>query len=215
MLNVLTSRFYYKSKEIICADSNYKIRYTLTSCVKQPWRYISFMLYQSQYFYFIVDFFKNVKWLTLVKRVHPRGFAHICLHIGFSTRNVMYCFSKAYEFVHINQNVQVPIRLDIRANQIDYELQLRMQLADWNIILGNMTLFWHTCVLCTVNQLYMFHLSYCGNVSIPSSPLTAHIYRQVSNIRRTKSQQLKDSRTVLRLSLPIPLKPDVKSRMKM
>ena len=42
-----------------------------------------------------------------------------------------------------------------------------------------------------------------------------HDYRQVSNIRRTKSQHLKDSRTVLRLSLPNPLKPDVKSRMKM
>ena len=40
-------------------------------------------------------------------------------------------------------------------------------------------------------------------------------YRQVSNIRRTKSQHLKDSRTVLRLPLPNPLKPDVKSRMKM
>ena len=40
-------------------------------------------------------------------------------------------------------------------------------------------------------------------------------YRQVSNIRRTKSQHLKDSRTVLRLSLPNPLKPDVKPRMKM
>ena len=40
-------------------------------------------------------------------------------------------------------------------------------------------------------------------------------YRQVSNIRRTKSQHLKDSRTVLRLSLPNPLKPDFKSRMKM
>ena len=40
-------------------------------------------------------------------------------------------------------------------------------------------------------------------------------YRQVSNIRRTKSQHLKDSRTVLRLSLPNPLKADVKSRMKM
>ena len=41
------------------------------------------------------------------------------------------------------------------------------------------------------------------------------MYRQVSNIRRTKSQHLKDSRTVMRLSLPNPLKPDVKSRMKM
>ena len=40
-------------------------------------------------------------------------------------------------------------------------------------------------------------------------------YRQVSNIRRTKSQHSKDSHTVLRLSLPNPLKPDVKSRMKM
>ena len=40
-------------------------------------------------------------------------------------------------------------------------------------------------------------------------------YRQVSNIRRTEFQHLKDSRTVLRLSLPNPLKPDVKSRMKM
>ena len=40
-------------------------------------------------------------------------------------------------------------------------------------------------------------------------------YRQVSNIRRTKSQHLKDSRTSLWLSLPNPLKPDVKSRMKM
>ena len=41
------------------------------------------------------------------------------------------------------------------------------------------------------------------------------VYRQVSNIRRTKSQHLKDPRAVLRLSLPNPLKPDVKSRMKM
>ena len=40
-------------------------------------------------------------------------------------------------------------------------------------------------------------------------------YRQVSNISRTKSQHLKDSRTVLRLSLSNPLKSDVKLRMKM
>ena len=40
-------------------------------------------------------------------------------------------------------------------------------------------------------------------------------YHQVSNISHTKSQHLKDPRTVLRLSLPNPLKPDVKSRMKM
>ena len=40
-------------------------------------------------------------------------------------------------------------------------------------------------------------------------------YRQVCNIRRTKFQHLKDSRTVLWLSLRNLLKPDVKSRMKM
>ena len=40
-------------------------------------------------------------------------------------------------------------------------------------------------------------------------------YRQVSNIRRTKSQHPKDSHTVLQLSLPKPLMPYVKSRMKM
>ena len=41
------------------------------------------------------------------------------------------------------------------------------------------------------------------------------IYRQVSNIRRTKFKHLIDSRTVLRLPLPNPLKPYVESRMKM
>ena len=44
------------------------------------------------------------------------------------------------------------------------------------------------------------------------NPIYSMNYRQVSNIRRTKSQHLKDSRTVLRLSLP---KQGVKSRMKM
>ena len=42
-----------------------------------------------------------------------------------------------------------------------------------------------------------------------------NMYCQVSSIRRTKSQHLKDPRTVLWLSLSNPLKPDVKSRMKM
>ena len=45
--------------------------------------------------------------------------------------------------------------------------------------------------------------------------LLSEINRQVSNIRRTKSKHLKDSCTVLRVSLLNPLKPDVKSRMKM
>ena len=40
-------------------------------------------------------------------------------------------------------------------------------------------------------------------------------YRQISNISRTKSQNLNDSSLVLQLPLPNPLKPCVKSRMKM
>ena len=36
------------------------------------------------------------------------------------------------------------------------------------------------------------------------------MYRKIANIRRTKSQNLNDSRLVLQLSLPNLLKPDVK-----
>ena len=41
------------------------------------------------------------------------------------------------------------------------------------------------------------------------------IYRKISNIRRTKSPNLIVSRLVLQLSLPNPMNPDVRSRMKM
>ena len=58
-------------------------------------------------------------------------------------------------------------------------------------------------------------ISNCNQSDNYSNALAANNYRQVSNIRRTKSQHLKISHTVLRLSLPNPLKPDVKSRMKM
>ena len=42
-----------------------------------------------------------------------------------------------------------------------------------------------------------------------------HKYRKISNINRTKSQHLDVSLLVLQLYLPNPLKPGVKSRMKM
>ena len=47
---------------------------------------------------------------------------------------------------------------------------------------------------------------FCANV-----PTYVNRYRQVSNIRRTKSQHLKDSHTVLGLTLPNPFKPDVEN----
>ena len=40
-------------------------------------------------------------------------------------------------------------------------------------------------------------------------------YCRISNVSHTKSQNFNVSRPVLWLSLPNPLKPDVKSRMKM
>ena len=46
-------------------------------------------------------------------------------------------------------------------------------------------------------------------------PVSVAGYRQISNIRRIKSQNLKVSRFVPQLSLRNLLKPDVKSRMKM
>ena len=45
--------------------------------------------------------------------------------------------------------------------------------------------------------------------------VTYQTYRKVSNIRRTKYQNLNDSRLILQLSVPNPLKPSVKSIMKM
>ena len=42
-----------------------------------------------------------------------------------------------------------------------------------------------------------------------------YAYRQISNIRRTKSQTLNVSCLVLLLSLSNPLKPDIKSTIKM
>ena len=43
----------------------------------------------------------------------------------------------------------------------------------------------------------------------------AWVYHKISNISRTKSQNLNDSHLVLQSSLPNPLRPGVKSRMKM
>ena len=61
-----------------------------------------------------------------------------------------------------------------------------------------------------------FHSNFPGANELKSRcPWLSIIYRQVSNIRRTKSKHLRDSCTVLRLSLPNPLNTDVKSRMKM
>ena len=53
----------------------------------------------------------------------------------------------------------------------------------------------------------------CVTKVISRNKLTT--YRKISNIRRTKSQNLNESRPVWQLFLPNPLNPGVKSKMKM
>ena len=51
-------------------------------------------------------------------------------------------------------------------------------------------------------------------IAMQCGPVPIHT-RKISNIRRTKSETLNDYRLVVQLSLPNPMKPGVKSRMKM
>ena len=66
------------------------------------------------------------------------------------------------------------------------------------------------CSLC-------FVAPWVGGVLAAGQPYIQHNenYRKIFNITRTKSPNLNVSRLVLQLSLPNPMKPDVKSRMKM
>ena len=63
-----------------------------------------------------------------------------------------------------------------------------------------------------IDDCWMYSQLYDAEMQFRHSQTTC---RQVSNIRRTTTQHLKDSPTVLQLSLQNPLKPNVKSRMKM
>ena len=53
------------------------------------------------------------------------------------------------------------------------------------------------------------------NVTVRHANRTRYIYRKLSNISRTQSQNFNVSRLVLQLSLLIPLRPGVESRMEM
>ena len=62
---------------------------------------------------------------------------------------------------------------------------------------------------------YSMHLVCIHGVALPCIYIWKDMYRKITNTRRTKFQYLNDSHFVLQLSLPIPLKPGVKLRMKM
>ena len=104
-----------------------------------------------------------------------------------------------------------------------------IQYVSWNIHPG--LLFFWVFFLCVWLYLYSINVFITFDIFITATDDLSSVvcmkcvttsrkhsminYRLVSNISRTKSPHLKDSRTVLWLSLPNPLKPDVKSRMKM
>ena len=99
--------------------------------------------------------------------------------------------------------------------------QLIWSICDWWLLSRT----WHWCHLLVLS---LGEVSYCegecdvdcSRTCMPSVRILGHchsmsIYRKVSNIRCTKCQNLNDSRLVLQLSVPNPLKPSVKSIMKM
>ena len=76
-------------------------------------------------------------------------------------------------------------------------------------------------VLAPLLHCYVQYHVILGKVVIVLNPLAPgrfesnFRYRQVSNIRHTESQNLSISLLVLQLSLPNPLKPGVRARIKM
>ena len=71
--------------------------------------------------------------------------------------------------------------------------------------------------LLLVNHLLVskFFISWCPSHDQNCNQISNSTYCQTSNIRCTESQNLNVSRLLLQLTLPNPLKPGVKSRMKM
>ena len=91
------------------------------------------------------------------------------------------------------------------------------------ILTISLKLRWHRCLqplLVKDKDLFILQNEYhcCwwpGDVRRLASTTMPLTYRKVSNTRRTKYQNLNDSRLILQLSVPSPLKPSVKSIMKM
>ena len=84
-----------------------------------------------------------------------------------------------------------------------------MSSAKWWPFCSGLNVFVSTKIWDKVMDVTWLHAEYMVR------PVNIKDYRKVSNIRRTKSQNSNASRLILEFSLPNPLKPGVKLRMKM
>ena len=103
-------------------------------------------------------------------------------------------------------------------NFIDANLNQQLNRVELSANWYSMTLMWRHCDskrivfnLGHLTQVHEVYGSWSGSEGV--SVLSKH--RNVSNIRRTKYQNLTVSRLILQLPLPNPLKPGVKLRIKM
>ena len=96
-----------------------------------------------------------------------------------------------------------------------YSLKLCIKLLWCCNIYRKLPTFLFLCICWWFLAIFFFHNVVNVRSSKPLPNCNGNKYRKVSNIRRTKLPNLTASRLVLQLSLPNPMKPGVKSRMKM
>ena len=99
-------------------------------------------------------------------------------------------------------SIMGPLGWETVGNQMSSEVQL------WYFFVISPEAVGRSCVGGAIN------LTGDEPLSEPTMTQATETYRNISDIRRTKAQTLSDSRLALQLSLPNPLKPGVKSRMK-
>ena len=112
--------------------------------------------------------------------------------------------------------------------------QFHLKREAWWVFLGQFDFAW-LCILCwlqTTQQVVRhdlqedficilrnaIHIVFIEEMALKSEILEINLetsYSKISTTNRNKSQNLNDSRLVWQLSLPNPLNPGVKSRMKM
>ena len=120
----------------------------------------------------------------------------------------IYSIPSFYHFFQNYQNTSLPVEYHIHIWQVPPQLSCGKTCQIW---------MWFS----KSNRNIMFTFDRCHSSLAEVVPVKYECdweyreYRKISNTRRTKSPNLIVSRLVLQLSLPNPMKPGVKSRMKM